>query len=599
MLSSTNIQALGNFVVNQFVPAFPISLFNTKIAVEVFGTYSVTNSVYFDNYEDICNYIHAQMENSDQLGMTDVLLADVLRKYYDDLLSEGRAGYPQNLVLFTAISQPSIINNSLEIANQIKAAGVSINVIGINQPANSPLAQIATNYYSVPNFNPYNIVINWASNNICAGNSSVNSTEDISSDGTTPSQEETASMMIFAPIMYPFGNLHSGKNTTGNNSTSGSQSSINVTTEISATTMKLDMTSRDGASTHLGAINQSTTSGQVSQTTSGPEDNAGESSQNETDSSTIVTTENSTTVDLPITTNGDVGSGDNETNSSNGTVDSTTLVSATTNSSNIDSETNTSTIVGNFPTENSGNNSNQVGQNGTNLSSGIKSINELIKVSTKVDPPKTTEESETSTDGSTTSVPKSDSSKKSGPSQKNQNGSGASHNSKDSGYSATTLDPPASTTKDPPKSSPKTASKDSTKTHIAPLKGASKPVPSGTTSDPGTTQIPIVPETNREGTPCTMNSQNAWIDIVIVVEVSNAMTETSLNGLGASIADLVLFFNLNQSQIHSSRFALVTFNSNAVVQFDYTKYTDQQSLIRAFMGLSRFMTTDPIADMAR
>lgn len=70
--------------------------------------------------------------------------------------------------LISFLSDPNDINAAIPIANQIKAANVTINIVGLGQNSSSPLANLATNYIGLPFIGgPYDASINWATLKSC------------------------------------------------------------------------------------------------------------------------------------------------------------------------------------------------------------------------------------------------------------------------------------------------------------------------------------------------------------------------------------------------------------------------------------------------
>uniref|UniRef100_A0A914EF69 VWFA domain-containing protein n=1 Tax=Acrobeloides nanus TaxID=290746 RepID=A0A914EF69_9BILA len=163
------ISSLGYFAYGSLLTRFPISANYTRVAFQSFGSGGIYDSIWYSNYENLCTDINQQIQNSIGTGMNYANISNVLKYYYNTMVNSGRGPpYPQTYLLYTAISDPNDINAAIPIANQIKAANVTINIVGLGQNSSSPLANLATNYIGLPFIGgPYDASINWATLKSC------------------------------------------------------------------------------------------------------------------------------------------------------------------------------------------------------------------------------------------------------------------------------------------------------------------------------------------------------------------------------------------------------------------------------------------------
>uniref|UniRef100_A0A914YXN3 VWFA domain-containing protein n=1 Tax=Panagrolaimus superbus TaxID=310955 RepID=A0A914YXN3_9BILA len=100
------------------------------------------------------------------------------------------------------------------------------------------------------------------------------------------------------------------------------------------------------------------------------------------------------------------------------------------------------------------------------------------------------------------------------------------------------------------------------------------------------------PRTNAIGSLCSANASNAWLDIVLAIDISDAMNARDLQEFSGEIASLLSQFNINQWGDHTSRVAIVTYASNVVVRYflnDVTSLTalnHQLLLLRSYANSS-------------
>uniref|UniRef100_A0AC35FKS7 VWFA domain-containing protein n=1 Tax=Panagrolaimus sp. PS1159 TaxID=55785 RepID=A0AC35FKS7_9BILA len=90
------------------------------------------------------------------------------------------------------------------------------------------------------------------------------------------------------------------------------------------------------------------------------------------------------------------------------------------------------------------------------------------------------------------------------------------------------------------------------------------------------------------GTQCSQNSLNAWLDVVIVMDTSNAMSTRYLSEAAGQLATLFRLFTIGQQPKHSTRIGIITFGSDAIVRQQLTDTTNFDDLQNAFFDITRF-----------
>uniref|UniRef100_A0A914PEJ4 VWFA domain-containing protein n=1 Tax=Panagrolaimus davidi TaxID=227884 RepID=A0A914PEJ4_9BILA len=73
MGNTANIATMTNSILSDFLPNF--SFYETFVAGLSFGS-TVTSSMYWDNYADICNFIHSVEETAIQVGLNYTSLSE-------------------------------------------------------------------------------------------------------------------------------------------------------------------------------------------------------------------------------------------------------------------------------------------------------------------------------------------------------------------------------------------------------------------------------------------------------------------------------------------------------------------------------------------
>uniref|UniRef100_A0A914XUH2 VWFA domain-containing protein n=1 Tax=Panagrolaimus superbus TaxID=310955 RepID=A0A914XUH2_9BILA len=129
MDSVTNIVKLSNNILS-FLSTIDYHQ-NAYVAGLTFGASTIDASRYFNNYEEICDFIHSAQEQSIQMGMASANLSEVFRVYEVSLLQTKRIQNQKILLIFTAIENDDkdSIAAAKYYSKKLKAVGVEIIVI--------------------------------------------------------------------------------------------------------------------------------------------------------------------------------------------------------------------------------------------------------------------------------------------------------------------------------------------------------------------------------------------------------------------------------------------------------------------------------------
>uniref|UniRef100_A0A914YSM2 VWFA domain-containing protein n=1 Tax=Panagrolaimus superbus TaxID=310955 RepID=A0A914YSM2_9BILA len=99
--------------------------------------------------------------------------------------------------------------------------------------------------------------------------------------------------------------------------------------------------------------------------------------------------------------------------------------------------------------------------------------------------------------------------------------------------------------------------------------------------------IPPPPE-EPMGTLCSQNSQNAWLDVAVIIDISNAMSTRYLSEAAGQLDTLFRLFTIGQQPKHSTRVGIITFGSDATVRESLINTTNFDNLQTAFFDITNF-----------
>ena len=92
---------------------------------------------------------------------------------------------------------------------------------------------------------------------------------------------------------------------------------------------------------------------------------------------------------------------------------------------------------------------------------------------------------------------------------------------------------------------------------------------------------------NQIGTPCSSNLFNAWLDIIVISDVSNNMKGSELDAITADLLNTFEKLNFGINTQHGSRISLITFSSLAKLQFGFGRVTNSTQL-QKLMDLKKY-----------
>uniref|UniRef100_A0AC35F8W0 VWFA domain-containing protein n=1 Tax=Panagrolaimus sp. PS1159 TaxID=55785 RepID=A0AC35F8W0_9BILA len=149
MKSDANIATLVDSILTDLMPSFNFK--ETYTAGLAYGALSIGASNYFNNYADICQYIHSAQEQAIQLGLGYANLSEVFETYQITLLNSGR-NYKKILVLLTSVTDAKDIQTAKHFSDQLQASGVVVIVGALGNASSAQLSQLGDYVLELPRF---------------------------------------------------------------------------------------------------------------------------------------------------------------------------------------------------------------------------------------------------------------------------------------------------------------------------------------------------------------------------------------------------------------------------------------------------------------
>uniref|UniRef100_A0A914RE86 VWFA domain-containing protein n=1 Tax=Panagrolaimus davidi TaxID=227884 RepID=A0A914RE86_9BILA len=118
---------------------------------DTYGALSIGASNYFNNYADICQYIHSAQEQAIQLGLGSAKLSEVFETYQISLQNSGR-NYKKVLVLLTSVTDAKDIQVAKHVSDLLHASGVIVIVGALGNASSSQLSQLGEYVLELPRF---------------------------------------------------------------------------------------------------------------------------------------------------------------------------------------------------------------------------------------------------------------------------------------------------------------------------------------------------------------------------------------------------------------------------------------------------------------
>uniref|UniRef100_A0A914PSS5 VWFA domain-containing protein n=1 Tax=Panagrolaimus davidi TaxID=227884 RepID=A0A914PSS5_9BILA len=94
------------------------------------------------------------------------------------------------------------------------------------------------------------------------------------------------------------------------------------------------------------------------------------------------------------------------------------------------------------------------------------------------------------------------------------------------------------------------------------------------------------PRSNAIGYSCSNETTQSWLDIVFVIDTSDAMSRRNFNALVGQIATFMQPFTFGQTEKHTIRVAVITYGINVVEQYLLTDTTNFENFIDFLFDLS-------------
>lgn len=116
-------------------------------------------------------------------------------------------------------------------------------------------------------------------------------------------------------------------------------------------------------------------------------------------------------------------------------------------------------------------------------------------------------------------------------------------------------------------------------TEIISAPNITRPTPAPTQAP---SQSPSDPRSDAYGTECSTDVSKAWVDVVFVVDTSNAMSSRDLLELSGEITTFMKSFTFGQNGDHTTRAAIITYATNVETRYtlnDVTTFAAFQSAI--------------------
>ncbi|PAV87638.1 hypothetical protein WR25_26600 isoform B [Diploscapter pachys] len=92
---------------------------------------------------------------------------------------------------------------------------------------------------------------------------------------------------------------------------------------------------------------------------------------------------------------------------------------------------------------------------------------------------------------------------------------------------------------------------------------------------------------------CACNMSNLWLDVVVLIDNSQAMGRDALNKAAVNIATVFGQSNITQALGQTTRVSIVTYGQTAVVQYNLTAFDDTRTFINAIFDVVNKLTTEP------
>uniref|UniRef100_A0A914C8X4 Uncharacterized protein n=1 Tax=Acrobeloides nanus TaxID=290746 RepID=A0A914C8X4_9BILA len=92
---------------------------------------------------------------------------------------------------------------------------------------------------------------------------------------------------------------------------------------------------------------------------------------------------------------------------------------------------------------------------------------------------------------------------------------------------------------------------------------------------------------NGLGVPCSTNSSAAWVDLVLIIDVSSNMGMARIQQIQQKFQQIFSKYSIGQDKLHNTRVALITYATSATTLADFSYFKNYNDLVN---GLNSIMT---------
>uniref|UniRef100_A0AC34REN5 Uncharacterized protein n=1 Tax=Panagrolaimus sp. JU765 TaxID=591449 RepID=A0AC34REN5_9BILA len=107
-----------------------------------------------------------------------------------------------------------------------------------------------------------------------------------------------------------------------------------------------------------------------------------------------------------------------------------------------------------------------------------------------------------------------------------------------------------------------------------------------------TTTTPPNPLSDRIGGQCSTNYKNAWLDVVLLIDVSSSMAATDLKKYGNQLSTILSRYPIGQVPKHSTRVSVIAFSSDVQLLLDLKTVTNFGALRNILGNLNNQSRSD-------
>ena len=109
-------------------------------------------------------------------------------------------------------------------------------------------------------------------------------------------------------------------------------------------------------------------------------------------------------------------------------------------------------------------------------------------------------------------------------------------------------------------------------------------------NDAATTASPVNPLSNDIGTPCSTNVSNVWLDVMLVIDTSNAVLQKDLQKIGTMLSNVFESITIGNFTKHSTRVGLITYDSSYhdMMRYRLNSISDNDQLNQILLNITQY-----------